>query len=183
MTKLQYIRKDFLKVKPYEGICCQVVNTAGVVAGLTRALASKFVGLEQMLAKELTLGQVVVYDEYDLCLAAMAVQERHGPANGTDSYKQRREQLHNCLQYVCSCNQGQDLYVPYMMCCGQTGGDDWAVIEAMLEDLPNQVYVCVPNWAEDAAEQLGRLPLSKLPAASTLAIDSVGTALRSMRVA
>jgi hypothetical protein len=183
--QLTYIRQDFLRVQPHMGIAVQVVNAARTIGGLTRALCLKFQGLEALLTAAdelLALGDVLVYDKPDLLLAAIVGQVFPGPATPADTYDSRRKALYRGLLYTCNANPGRALYVPYMLACGQAG-DEWKVIERMLENLPNQVYVCVPNWAESAAELLGYLPMAKPPLASELPLDETYAPMRSHKLA
>ena len=188
-TNLTYIRQDFLRVQPRMGIAVQVINAVRTIGGLTRGLCLKFPGLESLLTATsmteedlLTLGDVLVYDEPNLLLAAIVGQVFPGPGSPTDTYEARRKALYKGLLYTCDANPGRPLYVPYMLACGQAG-DDWKIIEAMLMSLPNPVFVCVPNWAESAAELLGYLPLAKLPNTSELPVDEAYAPMRSHKLA
>jgi hypothetical protein len=181
MSNLAYVRQDFLRVTPNMGIAVQAINMTRPVNGLTRALCLKFQGLEQLITGQLELGSVIVYDKPDLLLAAVVVQQDPGPANGSDTYNSRRSALFAGLMYICEANPGRPLYVPYMLSCGQAG-DDWKVIEAMLIGLPNPVFVCVPNWAEDAAEMLGYLTMTKPPELSKLVTDDTYAPMRSYKI-
>ena len=184
-NQVEYLPKDFFRVKPVDGIAVQIAIAARTIGGLNKGLCDKFPGLTELLTSGqdqfLTMGSVLVYDEADFLLAAVVGQVFPGAGNTADPYEARRKAFWDGLQYICEENPERTLYVPYMICCGQAG-DDWSIIEAMLLDLPNDVKICVPKWAESAAEMLGRLPMLKPPAVSEMGTDDVHTSLKSYKI-
>lgn len=188
---LSYIRQDLLRVRPSQGVVVNQINAVAQIGGLTKALCSKFPDnatlIESAYAEKqaagdiFTMGGVLILDgrQITLCNIIAQIYPGHAGMTPADSYSARRSALQKGLDYVIECFPGETLYVPYMLACGQSG-DSWdGAIEPMLRSLPCEVRVCVPMWAELAAEQAGRLELIAPPQSSTLEVDDVNAPLRS----